>query len=60
MKSIGIIDIKIRIRLNSDISSELARTFVDELDYDIKDTTGQVFIESTEIVDDNVSDDVLE
>lgn len=58
MKSIGVIDIKIRVRLNSDISPDLARKFVNELDYEIKDTTSQVSIEGTEIIEDNIEEQV--
>jgi hypothetical protein len=55
--SVGTIEVTIRIRLNQDISVEQAREFVNEMDYEIKDTTGKVSIADTEVVSDNIEDD---
>lgn len=51
MDSQGTIDVTIRIRLNMDITSEMVENFVREMDYEIKDTTGQVSICETEVID---------
>lgn len=53
---IGSVDVTIRIRFDQDISLELAREFVDEMDYEINDTTGKVSIVYTEVVDDDILD----
>lgn len=47
----GIIKVTIMVRLNSDVDEETVKKFVDYMDYEIKDTTGKVSIESTEIID---------
>lgn len=51
---VGSIEIKIRIRLDQDISLKLARQFVDELEYNVADNTGLVSINDWELIDDNV------
>ena len=52
----GSIEVKICIRLNQDVTPEVARRFVDEMEYEIKDTTGLVSIAETEVVEDNADD----
>ena len=57
MSKIGSIEVTIRIKLDQDVTSEVARKFVEELDYEIKDTTGEVSIVDTEIIGDNLEDE---
>lgn len=54
----GSIEVKILIRLNQDITPEVAMEFVNEMEYTIKDTTGKVSIAETEIIDSNVGEEV--
>lgn len=54
MNTIGSIEVTIRIRLNADVTLEEARKFIEEMDYEIKDTTGKLSICETEVVSDNV------
>ena len=53
-ETVGSIEVTICIRFNKKITPEQARYFVDEMNYEIKDTTGKVSISDTEVIDDNV------
>jgi hypothetical protein len=48
------IEVTIRIRFNRKLTTEAAREFVQEMDYEIKDTTGKYQVVDTEVVDDNI------
>ena len=52
--TIGSIEVTIRIRLNQDVTIDEARDFINEMDYDIKDATGNLSIAGTEIISDNL------
>lgn len=56
MNTIGSIEVTIRVRLNQDVTVEEARKFIEEMDYEIKDTTGVLSIAETEVIGDNVDD----
>lgn len=52
MESTGTVYLKIRVRLNQNISIEQLDNFVNELDYNVTDEAG--LISDTEIVDHSV------
>jgi len=54
--TVGSFEVTIRIRLNQDITLQEAREFIQEMDYQIKDTTGNVSIAETEVVMDDLED----
>jgi hypothetical protein len=58
--TVGSFEVTIRIRLNQDITLQEARKFIQEMDYQIIDTTGNVSIAETEVVSDNIGMDDLE
>ena len=58
--TVGSFEVTIRIRLNQDITLQEARKFIQEMDYQIIDTTGNVSITETEVVSDNIGMDDLE
>jgi hypothetical protein len=53
----GIIKVTICIRLNEDVDAETAREFVDEMECEIRDTTGLVSIAETEVIDGDIGVD---
>lgn len=57
MKTIGSFTVTIRVRLNQDITLEEAREFVNEMDYNITDSTGKVSIAETEVIEDSIEDE---
>lgn len=56
MSKIGSFTVTIRVRLNQDVTPEVAREFVNEMDYELKDTTGKVSIAETEVIDTDIED----
>jgi len=54
--TIGSIEVTIRIRLNQDVTIDEARAFINEMDYEIKDTTDHLSIAETEIISDNLDE----
>ena len=54
METIGSLEVTIRIRFNQNITAGEAVAFIQEMDYSIADTTGNVSIAETEIVNTNL------
>ena len=54
--TVGSFEVTIRIRLNQDVTVEEARAFINEMDYEIKDTTDNLSIVETEIISDNLDE----
>jgi hypothetical protein len=54
LMNIGTIEVTLKIKLNQDISPEVAREFIDEMEYNITDNTGKVSISDVEVIDDDV------
>jgi len=48
---VSMINVVIQIRLNADIPKADLEQFINELEYEITDTTGKASIESTEIIE---------
>ena len=53
---IGTVEVTIRIRFNQDVTKQEVRNFIDEMDYEIKDTIGNVSIVDTEVISDDLDD----
>lgn len=53
---IGTVEVTIRVKFNDEVTKQEVRNFIDEMDYDLKDTTGKVTIVDTEVISDDLDD----
>lgn len=54
--TIGQVEVTIKVRFNADITIEQARKFVETVSIKLEDITGEVSIESNEVVADDIDD----